>query len=136
MAAGSFSERYGHNRIKDIQLDDMDSDLKNRIWNRFYDLLPLHGIGYGYDQPSILMKSVWRNFFKADADAFPVGQYSDHKRWIKDRFFRLEWFKAYDFLEFVARGLQEEARTEFIDDCNTILEEENSGYRFIGGRIT
>ncbi len=46
-----FSERYGHKPRKEIQLENVNSDLRNRIWNRVYDLLPTSKIG-GFERLS------------------------------------------------------------------------------------
>jgi hypothetical protein len=129
----TFSERHGYKVTKDIQLKDIDNDLRNRIWNRVYDYFPSKSdMPY---EPTVLMKEIWGNFFKANADAFSFGERNDHIRWMNEKYFKLQWHLVYDFLEFIVDRLSGEKRKGFIADCNKILESERSGYRFVGGRI-
>jgi len=132
----TFSERHGHKVTKDIQLKGIDSDLRTRIWNRVYDFFPSNYIDNIVYEPTVLMKAIWRDFFKANADAFSEGRRDDHIRWINEKYSKLEWNQVYDLLEFIVDRLLGEQRKSFISDCNHILESERSGYRFIEGLIT
>lgn len=53
---------------------------------------------------------------------------------IRNKYYNLPWFEVYSLLEFIVNCLSffpREYRTDFIEDCNYILERENSAYRFI-----
>jgi hypothetical protein len=132
----TFLERHGYKRTKNIQLRRIDNDLKNRIWNRVYDFCPSNTLLYERYEPTHLMKAIWRDFFKADADSFSYGERSNHIHWMNEKYFKLQWYRVYDFLEFIVDRLSGEERKGFIADCNKILESERSGYRFVGNRIT
>jgi len=48
----------------------------------------------------------------------------------------LEWYEAYDFIEFVVKNYPDEpANRKFKDYCNSILKNELSAYRFVGEEI-
>ncbi|NHK30088.1 MAG: hypothetical protein FK730_01965 [Asgard group archaeon] len=56
---------------------------------------------------------------------------------IKNYFLSSEWFKVYDFLEFlIKRNQLSKNKKNIINECNKVLEEESSGYRFIEEFIT
>ena len=47
---------------------------------------------------------------------------------------RWEWWKVYDFLEFLIENT--ENNQKFQENCNKVFEKERSGYRFLNGQIT
>lgn len=52
-------------------------------------------------------------------------------------FFKLEWFRIYDFLEFFVKYIPYKTINDrFVEYCNSILEEEFSAYLFISKNIT
>ena len=57
-------------------------------------------------------------------------------RGIHQRFFTSAWNDIYDFVEFVVKCSEGEARENLIRACNSRLEKENSAYRIVGGKIT
>ncbi|MCJ7620446.1 MAG: hypothetical protein MUP64_09545 [Anaerolineae bacterium] len=54
---------------------------------------------------------------------------------IRRRFFGFTWNEVYDFVEFTADNAPTEMRRTLIQTCNTVLERENSGFRFVGDQI-
>jgi hypothetical protein len=48
---------------------------------------------------------------------------------------RQKWYEVYDFVEFVSTYGPKEKRDEFVRACNSFFERENSGYRFVDGKI-
>ena len=136
-----FSERYGLNKSRaEIQLKSMDSALRNRLWNllcAFYWSKEDYAI---YAKPSDEMAGflweLWNEFFKLPVDSIPVYWWEIHRK-IRKLYFSLEWYKVYDFIEFMANNFPNpELNEKFMKACNVVLEEELSGYRFIGGKIT
>jgi len=49
---------------------------------------------------------------------------------IKKRFFKLPWYDIYNFLEFLPDAYHS-IQTDYFEKVNQVLENENSGYRFI-----
>jgi len=146
----SFSERYGHKPIKEIiQLDDIDQDLRNGLWS----LLKLHcwdnmdgvktvyGGGIFLNSPSNeehknLCRSLWMNYFKKPIDQLNNNWETVYNE-LRAHFFDCHWYETYDFIEFVANNYTcNRFKEQFTRSCNSLLEKEMSGYRFIDNKIT
>ncbi|MEP0914982.1 hypothetical protein NDI45_29225 [Leptolyngbya sp. GB1-A1] len=149
----TFSQRFGFIPRKDImQIESMDDDLRNSLWNvlvlSFWKKLE----GYSqidYDEKEsnnyhhverdnvrFLVKNLWFSHFKKTFDELS-GFWEFDYRFIKKKFFQYQWFEVYDFLEFIARSYTNHSTLEsFIHLCNFVLEREFSGYRFVGSTIT
>ena len=130
-----FSERIGIIKAKEIiQLDSMDDDLKNSLWNAFQifylDNIDEQWLFHSYYHD--FLKDLWFNFFKLPLDT--LNKRTDTtKMQIREWFFRWEWFEIYDFIEFVAKIKSPTNQKEYLKFCNGVLEKELSGYRFING---
>jgi len=137
-----FSQRIGKKSVhKQIQLESIDKDLKNCLWNVLnicvFDFLKSYS-SYGekteYDR---LIVSIWLNYFKRPIDTIPYHK-SESLGIIRDHFFHGDWYEAYDFLEFLA-NLKDRtvnySRNDLIEYSNHMLQQEYSGYRFIGNKI-
>jgi hypothetical protein len=145
----SFSERKGLKPIKNmIQIDSMDDDLRNGLWNALdiYDwdsVKPVPYISKSYLESSskredvrILVKKLWLDHFKKPIDMLK-DKWGDIPNQIREYFFGCLWNKVYEFIEFVANNYPNQSvNSEFIRRCNFILKRELSGYRFVGGKIT
>lgn len=126
-----FSERIGIVPEKAIQVDGMDEDLRNRLWNAFY-------IFYCEERTAsteTLMKKLILYHLK-----IPINR--ELLDWekilikIHDYFFKCNWYQVYDFVEFVYNECPDEDRNEdFLKYCNKLLEGEKSAYRFVGAKI-
>jgi len=55
---------------------------------------------------------------------------------IKEKFYNLEWYEVYDFIEFFLNEFSIADKEEFVDELNKIFEEENVPYRIIEGLVT
>jgi len=136
-----FSQRQGFRTKKSVmQLNNMDTDLRISIWNaldihylrRFSDRYDLDVQEHEYD----LMANLWLDYFKETLDTMPSTA-SGAKKYLREYFFKCQWFEVYDFIEFVANKYYfDSINEEFQQYCNYILERELSGYRFIEGRIS
>ncbi|KTD25148.1 AbiJ-NTD4 domain-containing protein [Legionella maceachernii] len=134
-----FSERNGL-ITKPLQKNEINDQLKNRLWSLIYTLFTNQIIpeitGYDHDHWSKefekITKQCWGDFFFLQMDMFPYDPDRFIKR-IKLEFFNLSWEKIYDLLEFFAKNLSN--KKSFIFDCNQILEQENSAYRFVDTAI-
>ncbi len=122
-----FSERMGLTPKPLVQLNDMNSELRNSLWNII--LLDMGG-GEGspnYSQAHRLAEPVALQFAKIPLDE-PTLQNPYH--WLRDFFFGLEWYRTYELIEFL-REVCYSHHPGFVQAVNTILEREQSGYRFV-----
>lgn len=138
-----FSEREGYKSIKEMQIESIDSDLKNSLWNVIYDEL----ITNEYRLKLCLL--IWTDFMKYTKDSFiykPNTNVLPELKWdeleevimkIREIFYGFEWFQIYDLLEFIGDFFKKIFIGEipFIENCNRLLERENSAYRFVNNLI-
>jgi hypothetical protein len=134
-----FSQRKGFREVrKVIQIDEMDKNLRNGLWNALHtNLLLLEGFAYCDDRwktPAIFAFATkfWGEFLKRPVDTRP-GQSNDILHKIREMFFAWDWFEVYDFIEFTAVYYPELARLH--NAINQALENDMGGYRLVGGKI-
>lgn len=140
----SFSQRRGLTPIRTaLQIDSMDIDLKNRLWNIIYqNILPRLS-----DQHYIL---IWSDFFKNRIDEIPKSKFrldDDISRiriaeYLKKWIYQDVYYCIYDFIEYILPYFIDENYFDpnDFDDLilcfNNALEVEKAGYRIIGGLVT
>ena len=142
-----FSERIGKTTsIKNLQLEDIDVDLRNGLWNIIKSLIldkleriSKHGLSLFFTgtQYYNLCMTLWHNFYKLTKDSIPDDP-SQAEKYIRDRYFKSEWYEVYELLEFMAlfyKGSHYINAQSFMDSCNVILEREFAGYRFLEEKI-
>lgn len=135
----TFSERNNLFNIKDIQLQNIDEDLKIRIWNIVNIILFSQTEyvldGYSYDEKN-LIEEIWTNLFIKDSDT--IGRNQHMKSNFKKVFFESEWHILYSLIEVILKS--KEDKFEFINlatnEFNLALEKENSGYRIINNIVS
>lgn len=130
-----FSERIGKSKIKaGLQLDYIDDDLKNSLWNVVlkYIIEPLGETNYLYNSKyKTFIDSLWFNHFKEPIDNIPHGTSSIGKE-IRNRFYSWNYLELYDFIDFIVRANNIPLEIErFVNVCNYVLKRELSGYRFV-----
>ncbi len=139
----SFSKRNGLLPTrKQMQLDSIDSELKNRLWNcsKIYFLDNLFDSNTNFGHPYFLdfCKNLWHNYFKLPIDTIPHSNF-DRIDFIRKEYFKSNWGQTYDFIEFIANsdvpGVISDL-DEFKLECNKVLESEFSAYRFIDNIIS
>jgi hypothetical protein len=136
-----FSQRISKTpATKSLQLEFIDTELKNRLWNVIKGVLfnKLQKTSLG--GPSLefrdLCINLWHQFYKLPIDRIPNND-SDREAFIRVNYFAMLWYQVYDFLEFVVLVKSNRVNNdEFILVINGVLEEEFSGYRFIDGKIS
>ena len=139
-----FSQRIGKTPIKTIlQIENIDNDLKNRIWNvvlgdYFNQLNPYTGFYGEISEREQVTMILWEEFFKQTVDTAPKKGYEN---FFREWFFEVaKWYEIYDFVEFIVRldnNIRQGMRVpKFKDACNFALEKELSGYRIIGKNIS
>ena len=124
-----FSQRHGYKpRVKGLQIESMDSDLRNRLWNVVF-LVPTL---IGEDDWWRLFWDFWGGHLKKPLDEIPTNTMSFFKQY----FFACEWHEVYSLLELLAanKSLRDPAKG-FVAQCNKVLEAERAAYRFVGTKI-
>lgn len=130
-----FSQRIGKAPIKSIQLDSMDDDLRNNLWNVFRNLF-LKKLSPGDLFNSEFHREIVFNFYKLPLDKVSALNFIE---FIRKRFFNGEPFiEVYDLLDFCI-GLNNLPshiyKDELVNALNFVLERELSGYRFINYQL-
>jgi hypothetical protein len=141
-----FSQRIGKRAVKTIlQVESMDHDLKNRIWNVLIEDF-FHKLEDGNYHPTSIRKEVWKiiwkEFFKNTIDTIPT--YCDTSivspgsctHFFKEWFFKdAEWFEIYDFIEFIAGLKIWNFQNSYLDLLNEALEKVVAGYRIVNRKV-
>lgn len=142
----NFSQRIGIKPgRKPIQINSIDEDLRNTLWSLltvfYWDIYEVPSYtshdpikGSNLEQ---LFVSLWLFYFKKPIDEIPTyyGGRNDGLDILRKYYFEADWYEVYDFVEFVSIHGPKERKNGFITDCNAFLERENSGYRFVDGKI-
>jgi hypothetical protein len=136
-----FSQKHGYKPVKSVmQVDTMDEDLRNGLWNALYTYylreINVHSYFSGDMTPErFLCHILWQDYFKRPLDTMPDVMDNAYRE-IRDYYFACEWFEVYDLIQFIAnRYYDNDVNSKFMESCNSILEREVSGWRFIGGEI-
>jgi len=139
-----FSERYGHVPVRSaLQIDGIDDGLRNRLWNliciTFFPSIPdFRGIADDYLEmhkgAELVFEDLWHDYFKWTIDSIGTSYIAALSK-LKEYFFGCKWYEVYDLLEFLAGSDRTVVGQAFMDSVNSILKEEQSGYRFVSGRI-
>lgn len=132
-----FSEKYGYKQEKKIQIKSITKELRNRIWNLFYqcELKP-----YEVDEnflgdflsgnPTIEEKIVDKLGFSINSVTPPKTRL---RTYIEQS---AKWYEVYDVVEIYISFLDKKKREQRTKQLNTIFEQEKSGYRIVLGEIT
>lgn len=136
-----FSQKYGYKPVKSVmQVDTMDGDLRNGLWNALYMyyLKKINVNSYfsrDMTPERFLCHILWEEYFKKPLDTIPDAMDNAFEE-IREYYFTCKWFEVYDLIQFIAnRHFDSEVNSEFMEFCNSILKREVSGWRFISGEI-
>ena len=133
-----FSQRIGKSPIKTVlQTDSMDDDLRVGLWNTYQQFFAAKYEDRTISDTGFLgfYKVLWRDFLKLPLDELD-NWFPRTFKWIREWFFRVEWYEVYDFMEFIGQANAPIHVGAYRDYCNAILEGEMSGYRFVGDLLT
>jgi len=117
----------------------MNQDLRNSLYNYFY--LSFEQNKHGLDD---IIKDIYVYYLKERVDKVPMrnsvyGSYILCFEIIESFFCDYEWHKVYDILEFIFEGTKSGVLRlnpdKYVKNINSILEKENSAYRFIDGIV-
>jgi hypothetical protein len=143
-----FSDRVGVTAPKSIlQVESVDRDLRNCLWEaccEYYFLNFNRGRYLGHTEQTIFT-DLYVNHFKFTSDNIRQV-FNDQLNSVKLRFYELEWYEVYNFVEFLSgigeRNFQDGKSVTFSDPegydqkfrerVNFFLEREKSAYRFVG----
>jgi hypothetical protein len=130
----TFSQRMGMKpEKKDLQIDDIDFELRTGLWN----LIKVSIIDDLIDERDFgsFCALLWHKHYKLAVDTIPDY---DNQRvgFIRSRFFNYEWNEVYDFLEFtITANIGDHTKEKFVERINNLLESEFSGYRLINALV-
>lgn len=138
-----FSQRIGKKPIKSIfQIDSIDDDLRNRLWNVFYMALERVDFTESSSRSSArhwFYNNLWKNFFNYPLNLLPIDNWNSSddktKEFIKNWFDRSEWYEKYDFIEYLLSTDDYKFGKSFIGDVNEALQIELSAYRIVNKNI-
>lgn len=140
-----FSQRMGYlPPSKVIQSDSIDTDLRNTLWNVVSECYwSRFRPGYGHNDAIAFSNfadfsvSLYAFFFKKTVDTLPT-YWSDLRKELRHFILTGTWHRVYSLLEFIAEYCPDidNSNTKFIAYSNKALEQENSAYRFVAGKIT
>lgn len=136
-----FSQRIGKTpETKGIQIEEIDLELKTRLWNiiSIFILDKLDDTGRNENSTFRTFSTiVYHDFFKLPVDTLPYSK-RDVIEKLRKFYFDFNWFEVYDFIEFIISFDEDDLNLEFklfIDSCNQTLESEFSAYRIVDNQI-
>jgi hypothetical protein len=139
-----FSQRMGITAATPkIQLDTMSTALRNSLWN-VVTLEVLQNYRKPRDSSNSYVKgsnlhqyinTLYADFFKARVDTIPTYWY-EFTPILSKAFFDLSWDRVYAFMEFTVANTGTAYSENIVQASNRVLERENSGYRFVAGKVT
>jgi hypothetical protein len=139
-----FAERYGYVLISaDLNDTEMPSSLRSGLWDvvsscYFSDIFDRHSsFGGSYSKYfKALTGNIWFQHFREPIDTRP--QYSsDALKYIRSRFFSWEFYKVYQFLEFIISMKPEGnvKKEDIVGALNSLLTRERAAFRFVNGLL-
>lgn len=131
-----FSERMGFKEKFPIQIESMNTAFRNGLFNVARNFL-LVGLVYGetvkrYPWVSRFNKT-WSEFFKLPLHKSPANYAGDKgaTEFIYSFFEKSDWYKIYDFIEFLIEHSHGQLASEF----NEVMIREVAGYRILNGIV-
>ncbi len=134
-----FSQRIGKTPVKkDFQIEYIDDELLNGIWN-VIKMLIIDELDTNYYSGGTeffrFSKTLWHDFYKEPIDQIPNSEYNQ-EQFIRSKFFNFDWYEVYDFVEFILETQSNQTkRNDLVYSINGILEREFSGYRIINMKV-
>ena len=144
MANMRFSQRIGKTpTTKTIQIESIDDDLKNGLWNvyRVYILDMIENKFPDDREKKAFGNMLWHNFFKRNIDEVP-SYFASIAVHIKLFYFSAstQWYEIYDLLEYSLKLAGDKPLNikvkDFIEEANRVLETEFAAYRFVNNTIS
>lgn len=121
----------------------MDDALRNRLWNLLESTYITWVQREVFRSSSKVHPKIYDFITKLMDEHLKIEMQYDYfnsvkfEEFIRKYFFSSEWFEVYDLIEFFVKYYNpQRMRQSFTKQCNSILEQERSGYRFVGDTIT
>lgn len=128
-----FSERYNLRPEKAIQINEIDLDLLNRLWNIIRDTEFVGSYSYTSDGTVERLLDFLKCTYEAVGDSFAA---QGNLKKLRKRLVDATWYEIYDVIE-IYLELKESYQRKLLErSFNLVLEEEKSGYRIIKGLVT
>ena len=134
-----FSEKYGYKKEKTIQYESVSDELKNRIWNLFYQS-EIKGGGLSSKRLSLALNG-GQTIEEKIVDRFGLlinhaGKGQSVEEQLKESLLHFFcWYEVYDFIDIHLSYLEDDERDIRIRQYNELLEQEKAGYRIVSGEI-
>ncbi len=130
-----FSDRIGTTTPSNVlQVNEMSIALRNSLWNYLLRTILNNNDASGQKRTRASISIICQYFFKLPLDELPSGSVK-MKIWLRNIFFNnnFKWYDVYNLIEFIS----DEVATydNFRKEVNNILEEEMSGYRYVGTKL-
>jgi len=123
----------------EIQVDGMDRDLRVAIWNIMNETFwaGLQTDQFLPERDGEVLKTIHTKYFKKPIDSL-LYSWLWWQNELRDYILKAGWLKVYDIFEFIVDVWPDKQILEnhFLPAFNNMLEEELSGYRFVGGFLT
>ncbi len=134
-----FSQRIGAQPVRvDVQKDSIDTPLRNKLWSALHVCLFEHSRDVlrseGIDASGVSLR-LWIHHFNEPADTLPDWGGKLFATMMRHRFFQMQWYEVYDFVEACLEQIPEKNRVTLTKLLNSFLESEMSAYRVVDGRI-
>lgn len=141
-----FSHRQGYKPYeKAMQKDGVDEETRNRLWTLLKVSLwdywkPDQRYDHNAQAIETLLDQLWFRYFKRPIDTRPPflrGGYHGDECYnvLRNHFFREDWYRVYDFIEFVLACIPGPMAEKLVRPINSVLTEENAAYRLVGGHF-
>lgn len=140
----TFSERNNLVQKPYLPSKVISENLRTGLWNAFLKTCWANIFDWQLDNETTLYKAksidnmlvreLWEKQFKLPLDE--LTQLYFVRSDIKKKFLTEEWYKIYDLIEFIATTFSGYAPIKkFVVECNHILKNEGSQYRFVDGLL-
>jgi hypothetical protein len=139
-----FSERNNLSPKKIFQINTINPDLKTALWNSFYSHYLSHlnrDLSNRTVQEKFFFEEIFTVFFKFQLDEFHSmdlrHEYIDNIKELGFFSSKIEWWKSFDFFEFIIKNDYDKGRIKFLkNELNDTLKKELSAYRLVKGNFT
>lgn len=134
-----FSEKYGYKELKSIQYENVSDELRNRIWNLYYQS-EIKGGGLTAKCFSIALHGEQTMEEKIVDRMGLLINFTDKNQTVVEQLrnyiiLSAYWYEIYDFIDIHVSLLEEDERRKRIKQYNELLEQEKSGYRIVNGEV-
>lgn len=130
-----FSDRIGATIPPNVlQVNEMSIALRSSLWNYLLRTILKTDGSQEQNKTRDNITIICERFIKLPFDELPVGSHN-MKLWLKSIFFNsnFNWYNVYNLIEFITDEIAQ--YDNFRRYINNILEEELSGYRYIGAKL-